>query len=110
MFLAHQSFLGDAYAHEAITPGDTVKSCTSTNLVNSVKQPCIAMTISITGNDILYTIDGTAPAQASTTTGHVGAKDTVFNIGGTGNITRFKCIDKVSGSAGVAHITYYVGV
>ena len=100
--------MGDAQAHEAITPGNTATGITDSLLRNSDKQSAVAAFVTVEDNTVNYTIHGTAPtAAAGTNVGHAAPDGSVILLKGIDELTDFSCIDRVSGSAGVVKVTIF---
>lgn len=104
---------GDALTYEALTPGDTSTGVTAANLNRPVGGAAqgVAKTMLVVCEDNALNIafDGSTPtAKAGTNVGILLATGDSIRISGYANIARFKCIDRVSGSAGIAKcIIYY---
>jgi hypothetical protein len=99
---------GDAYDYENITPGDSSTGITASKLLSSEGLPPKAALIQATDNTIHFTLHGTAPtAAAGTNVGLELAAGQSYLIEGFDNITNFRCIDAVSGSAGIVKVQLF---
>lgn len=104
--------IGDAGAYEAITPGDTATglSAATLNPTSGLYKGMTATGALITCEDdtVNFTIHGTAPtAKAGTNVGHALDAGQSMVIRGEGSLRNFKCIDRVSGSAGTVKVSVY---
>ncbi len=96
------SWEGLAIASETITPGNNSTGITQALMTANV----IAATISVEGNTIHFSESGVDPTPAAgTNIGHSLFAGNSYTIVGRRNVQRFRCIDRVSGSAGVVKVT-----
>lgn len=64
-----------------------------------------AMLITVEGNDVQVTFDGTYPSQTSTFYGHTLHAEDSLLLFGEDAVSGFRCVDRVSGSASTVKVT-----
>ncbi len=95
---------------ESLTPGDTATGITSTvrhpadGVGPFFAQTAIAALITVENNSVRFTMDGTTPTAS---VGHLLTAGQSFVVENEYGVLNFKCIDAVSGSAGVVKVTVY---
>jgi len=98
-----RSIIGTAWDAENITPGDVATGITAALLVDSV-----AALIQVTDQTAHISFDGVAPtAAAGTNIGHEYTAGQTLTVFGAKNLSNFRCIDAVSGSASIVKVTVY---
>ena len=102
--------LGEPTGYEKITPGDVVTGFTAALITpttgdNSGKAAKAAL-ITCEDETVNFTLDGTAPAAGSGA-GHALAAGDSYVLRGSTAILNFKCIDRVSSSAGSVKVTMF---
>lgn len=105
---------GDAGTMETITPGDT-----ATGITKTIRHPISGVganteatgaLLSVEDNTINFSIDGTTPTnKAGTNVGHKMDANQSYVIRGVQAVKDFKCVDRVSSSAGVVKVTPFFG-
>jgi hypothetical protein len=105
--------LGDAGAPETITPGDTATGITDTiyrQTIHGAEKLAIGALLTCEDETVNMTFDGTAPtAAAGTNVGHAFSAGESYVLRGTNNVKNWKCIDRVSLSAGSVKVTPFFG-
>lgn len=100
-------------AHETLTPGDT-----ATGITAAIIQPTASdmfknihaqgALITVESNTINFCIDGTTPtAAAGTNAGHQMDAGQSYMIESPYGVAKFKCIDRISGSASKVKVTTF---
>lgn len=98
----------NAYAYESITPGDVATGISAANLKNSAGLAAKEAMIVGEDNTVNFTLHGADPtASAGTNVGMALAAGNSYIIQGYDNIAAFRCIDRVSGSAGTVKVALF---
>ena len=99
-------------AHETLTPGNTATGITSTVILPTsgdfIAIHAIGALITVESNSINFCIDGSTPtAAAGTNVGHQMNAGQSYYIEDQRGVVKFKCIDRVSGSASKVKVTTF---
>lgn len=101
--------LGDAGVGETLAPADTATGITATiykQIIHGAEMSAIGALLTCEAETVNITFDGTAPtAAAGTNVGHAFSAGESYVIRSGPNVRNFKCIDRVSGSAGKVKVT-----
>lgn len=100
---------GDLIGSETITPGNTATGISDDLLETTEGLPVKRALISIEGNTIHMQTDPSRPptAKSGTNVGHSMLAEMSFILEGQKGCRAFKCIDRVSGSAGIVKVSTY---